>query len=238
VSVVRWLLALSVASLLCACAHDPNRNDSVNPGSLKVTDKQAVAVVGLAIGNPGGSAQPIQAAWIMVDGQTGRRVGLGTWWEWAACSGWRAPINRLGSFTDACDGGAQYAAFQLEPGTYALGWIVDQRSYFGATDFAQVRLTTVTHGYTRGGSTVTASEAGQIRRDSPRFTVRPGEVVYVGDVVVDFTNPSRLTWTLHVDESQARQFMVSSGLGDRMAVRPWTTLCGIPQGATKRDPLP
>lgn len=236
-SVVRWLLALSVASLLCACAHDPNRSDPVSPGSLAVNDKQAVAVVGFAIANPEGSAQPVQAAWITVDQQTGRRVGLGTWWEWAACSGWRAPINRLGSFTSACDGGAQYAAFQLEPGTYALGWVVDQRSFFGTADFAQVRLTTVTHGAMRG-SMVAASEAGRIRRDSPQFTVRPGEVVYVGDVVADFADPSRLAWTLRVDESQAREFLAPSGLGDRMAVRPWTTLSGSPQGAAKRDLLP
>jgi hypothetical protein len=240
---MKWSIYAVCLFLLSACAN-PNLTTPSGASGLTVNDHQSVVIVGFSLVNPKGLGVQERGEWMAIDPHTGLRVGKRLLLMWAACSVGSAPMFSMGSFSDACDGDAQYLAFEAEPGTYGLAWVIDNATlqsvsakFYPTSDFSRYTLTT-SHRAGSHNTTVELSDVARIRRDTPVFTVKPGEAVYIGEIVADFTKGTDLQWKQRVNDTRAKDLLTASGLSDRMVVRPWTTAAGTLEGKAAGIAIP
>lgn len=127
-----------------------------------------------------------------------------------------------------------YFAYHLPAGTYALGWMSnwesgDDHRFFMITQFpgslrSEDKVGQIDHHM---------SMTGKAQPNTPTFTVQAGQVSYVGDLLFDVTDPSKLRWSFGLSEKSAKESLLKSGLQDRMVTKPMTRFDNAP--ATGKD---
>lgn len=215
--------------LLCiaGCSNVGYQSDMIRPveeaSAVKLAPGQAAVVVGVEIANPQHDnldvADSMDAIWVAVDPVTGRRNG---------------PALETIAGTLFQKGGLKYFLYALPSGTYALGYISHPQYYgsiFFPTEFADVRISGATL------YSISLSQAAQVRPNTPIFHAGAAEVVYIGDLAFDFTDPKRVHWTVRQTEEAARAYLSSVGLADRMVVRPLARFDGKPFGSNEGTKL-
>lgn len=141
---------------------------------------------------------------------------------------WIAGASCLPQSHDKCDtSGAGYALFRMPPGRYAVVMANSGGRYFALSDYQSLYRRTVTS--TRTGT----SPAGfrivgpRLVADTPVFTVKPGEVLYVGNFAFQQPgNSAPATAHLTQNETAAREALAEEGISTPMTVRPWTRPAG------------
>jgi hypothetical protein len=126
-------------------------------------------------------------------------------------------LGMCGLFDHTICGNIQYQAYSVPPGTYALGWVEvgEDNEIFVAAAFRRARLF-------RSGAITSLSFSGlRIGRQTPVVKVAAGEVVYPGNLVLDFHTPNRLAVSIVQHPAAAREALAPTGLAAAMLVRPW-----------------
>lgn len=174
----------------------------------------AIVVVGVSLANR--SSWLIQKCFedyglIAIDPRTKGRVGDLLTRRCEMC-------GILATHTNACNGGADYAAYELPAGSYAFGYLLYDQIALSLADFKDLRVWYANGAVYRRD----VSSEARLAPGTPRVSVRPGEVVYVGDIVFDFSNKKDIRWSIRNNEAGARGFLEGTDLARRMVSRPWT----------------
>ncbi|MGE5505389.1 MAG: hypothetical protein ACM31L_13280 [Actinomycetota bacterium] len=214
--------------LFCGCAGpapDPSRFSPISPTSVTTVDGQGVVVMGLSLIHPpmrdglltGWRALPVDLTWIAYSPATRQRIGRTTLTashDGTGCDqAGHCPTRPLLWVVPA----GRYLLASAEVGP------VDVKKAHNIANFDHVATTSGTNQF---GSFVLHDFSGAIAPsgDVPTFSVAAGEVVYVGDLRLDFGRGKSFAWSLGRDDAAARQFLTGSPLGERMTVRPGTRL--------------
>jgi hypothetical protein len=210
---MKCLMALLCVSFLGACSATPQRfdPDEVLPVAAKdaVTHQpgQATVVVGISVPTFYrflGVPIHLDAGFIKFDPATGMRSGKVY-----------ATTKILCFESSACGGDTIYQIFLLEPGSYALGWVIHKNVYTMAK-FER----TATHTLNGAIKSVDFSEKALVPPTALRFTVKPDEVAYVGDVVLNFKDDKKIEWGTKETADMARAAVSGTELADKMVVHP------------------
>lgn len=224
---MRKFVVLAVAVLLSACAHpDPNTH-AVQPDAsrpVQIPEGQGAVVIGLTVSQSPpnilglAAAGPTNAAWVAIDPHTGMRNGPQILGAGLPC--------KLFDCAAASGDRTDYTLAVLPPGTYSMAWISDHGAMFPTSQFKDAEL-------------LISSESSTFRvfpldaramPVAPSFTVRAGEVAYVGDLDFDFSRKNEVRWTHRYNDAAARGFLAKTGLADHMARQPMTRANGQPMG--------
>lgn len=205
-------LAVCAALMLSACggryASDREFTQPIAKGKpVEAGPGQGVVLLGYRVMNFADDWGTPQSGWISIDPTTGLRNNK-TMVELDS-RGWRLDQ------ADAGKGITEYRAYALPPGTYALGWVWNsRRGYFFPSEMA-IKLTS--GGY--GAPTRTFSDGARVRPNTPTFSLQAGDVVYVGDLLLDFTKASFMRWARETSENGARGYAANMGYKGPIAVR-------------------
>jgi hypothetical protein len=191
---------------------------------------ESVVVIGVsAIQERGflGSLSIVESGWINVDPATGFRA-LPV-----------MPEMPLGLSADYYppDGRMNYLVYTLPPGTYALGWVGHGRSYYLPSNFERISATVQLNHPLIEVRTRTVNriftQLAKAEPVAPTFELKPGETLYVGDVVLDLSDQKRLTWRQERNDEAARAALKAhDGIhSDSMTTRLWHRFDGKPPGA-------
>jgi hypothetical protein len=222
---MRALFSLVILAWLGGCAI-PGTYTVFRPSDIEAppapeTNEGAV-IIGLSVENPSlnkpGEPYSVSGAWIPVS-PSGEHVGRDSHVSFLI----RGGPSHGGAF-----GGTQYFSYQLPAGTYALGWVEHAGNVFPASQFQNltVMATSRSVGVSRYYGAV------RIRPSTPLFVAKPGEVVYVGNLVLDFGGASaQVHWSTARSDSNARASL-AAGVVQQMTVRQMQRADGKPFAAT------
>ncbi len=228
-STIGCALALLPLLLVGACA---DLHENLDRGVAVVTGAppadQAYVVVGVAVKKPLTkllvSTYDVSLGWIGYDPATQRRRSGD-----AATAPWT--VVRCTALTVNCSGQPNYSVLAVPPGDYALAWIDSGDREWLFADFAN-------HRTARSGDTtypVVLSADATVRPHGMRFTVHPGEAVYVGDVAFDLQAAEGGALALDRGETNdaARAALADHGIKAPLVVRPWRDGDGGPAMAAR-----
>jgi hypothetical protein len=228
---MRRILACVLAFTLTACAGAPVYNpEFIKPAAvdknIAVAPGQSVVIVGYRVSDPAASEpghlsqQAMNGAWVNIDPRTGMRAGT------------QLPWFRLARYIFA-DHPVIYTVHVVPPGTYALGY-VELRINLQDVLFQPTRFEHI------GKKTTSTSQGLILRFDyefssaaratpiAPTFTVAAGDVVYVGDILLDFTKQGRMEWALSRTDDDVKRELANTGLADRFVYRELRRASGAP----------
>jgi hypothetical protein len=201
----------------------PFNTDFIAPNEsvldISVPTNQAIAVIGYrivdhvvaSIGNP---APLTDGVWVHIDPKTGLRNAKAM--PWFTFHG-GALLTR----------DTAYNVYTVSPGVYALGWV-----QYGDKTFEPTIFQAIQSGWNHNNRFVNFSDLAKIRPNTPFFVISPGEVAYVGDIVLDFSSDGRLNWRFEKSEEQVREYLAKSvGIG-QMIVRGMQRADGKPLEAS------
>ena len=225
-----------VLLLLAACSAN-KESFPINPTQNASTQEEAIVVVGISVENPTKGTtligteytQCIQdAGFFRINEQTHERIGKDVY---AWCRNCNSLTENVLSYvpdrTAACNGGVSYIAHKVPAGDYALGYfLVRDLGGFTTMRFASFSILLDN---TKNYMGKYISPSASVMDYTPIFHVAPGEVVYVGDVILDFKNILRMngmSWRHGNTFEGAKAYIRGTGLSDRMVLRPWTA--GLP----------
>ncbi len=224
---MRHLIVLTLAALLTSCAPLPVPRGPVDT-NLAYTDTvtfqygvalepgDALVIIGLSIVHPRTHPQFLGLidkpwvfglGWIAYDPGTMKRTG-----KLMAMMN-----NECGRLWNNFCSGTDYVVHRIPAGTYALGWAAQDRMA-SFTRFDQI-TSTIKYAYNDlGGGQATFvpyrlwsfSDAAVVRPTTPVFSVQPGDIVYVGDVILDFGDPGAVSLSWKQDEAAARAWLRAS----------------------------
>ena len=190
--------------LVCACRSYQRDEQAPLASSTAVQPGQSAFMVGVVIFSPrtlwGGGVARTKVGWINVDPSSGLRARPDM------------PVaDSGGAFASPpVPGETAYYIYPVAPGTYSLGWVESQSSgVFLVSAFQSVKITANTNGADLGH---TFSQVARARADTPTFEVGAGEVVYVGDVVLDLREKDRLSLWYKDSTQQAAAFLKAHGI--------------------------
>lgn len=211
---VRRLAALVVLILLASCANPyPGtigpESDTV-PLALPPPAADGIVVIGMKVEHPArdgfGHPWAMFGGWVTIDPATDMRVGK-TMTRFRFLGGVFA--------SDAFDGRTQYLTYTVPAGTYAFAWVEHGPILYEPTAFLAITTRSSEYSFSRQ-----FSDEAKAQPNTPVFTVKPGEIVYVGDLTLDFGTPHSMRWSMAVNEAAARAGVASEGIGEKMTVRP------------------
>lgn len=212
------VLGLAVALTLSGCSITSSQIDLSKPydpaAQKPLPGATAIVLLGLESlnwGNEGGVITGYHTTYqlMQIDPATLRFKPMGR-------SGKLRCSDKGGSDAD-CRGATTYHVFRVPPGTYALQYTIHEGLGFGMARAAMVKTTRSSNhlvGMDYSSDATTVPHA-------PRFTVRDNEVLYVGNVVLDYRTRGKLTTSIKLDEDQAKSILAPTGLDKRMVTRPW-----------------
>ena len=161
---------------------------------------------------------------VRIDRSTGLRRGMEIT-EWCfQCNGLTADLFSNPERKKSCDGGVSYVAYQLDPGDYALAYMLVRD--IGGFLMMNFDSSLFSAEYRRVYSTKEISKNGTILNITPTFNVLPGEVVYIGDVVFDYKYvfANRVSWSHGSSVDGAKDYIAATGIGEQMKFRPWNSV--------------
>jgi hypothetical protein len=136
------------------------------------------------------------------DPNTGQQIGDRVYTDGRGCGGHK---------TLSCEI-AVYVPLVLPPGHYALG-------LFYRTLWPHCLMIGKCDINERTGEAWVNSSA-KVGPDTYTFTVEPNELVYIGDIVIDFDSTLNPVLSVNQTPDAARQSLIKDDLQDRMVVRP------------------
>jgi hypothetical protein len=208
------IATLAALFLLAACAASNQATEPTDAGhAIALPPGKAAAVLGLTTVTPPhaeltGVEFNTYLYWITYDPASRRRVGQA------------ALRSRIGcDFLSKCSpviDNVQYQLYLVDPGSYAVSGI----QYGTLYDIDPTR----------------PDDHPPLQTVAPSFTVAPGEVAYVGNLVVAFGKTWWIGWSAEQDAAAARAFLAPTGLADRLLVRPMLRVDGTPINPTDGVP--
>ncbi len=219
---------VAIAGLLASCVARSGSMGPINKISPSHHARQApsfpdeaILVLGLRSTGPSLGGETYRYAVASVDGSRVDGKGVNMWrWAYSPTDLWSGSPG--GELVD-------YHVLRVPPGSYVLAYI--QR---GDTLFPLVRATgasraTLQNAYS--GQTVQCLsidlQGGQSTTDTPFLNVRANEVVYVGDVIVNFTDPQRPTVALGATPEGARRVLANFKEARPMTERVMRRVAGV-----------
>lgn len=140
-----------------------------------------------------------------------------------------------------CHEGVEYDAFLVPEGVYA---VTNIKHYGVPLPYVFVEASWMKGWISRSEiHSVHFSPDMTVKPESPRITVRANEVVYAGDLVIDYGRfGSSLLTSQQLSERTVRKVLEGSGLTRRMVVRPWarpvgTGVAAVPYGFGKKTEI-
>ncbi|MTJ84441.1 MAG: hypothetical protein F8N37_25930 [Telmatospirillum sp.] len=227
---MRQIIIFAMAVALAGCGVQTDGR-SITSGKPALTSSQpggeAIVVIGVSVRNPVTAAFgvefPTYAGWIAVDPATGIRTGDVQLLHTEFCATVTLSYDIGASLSDACRG-TEYRAFQVPPGSYALAWLYHgDNGLYSVASFDRIAAMTGAAGRGELQSVRIYGET-KLKPTTPRFTVAAGEVLYAGDVIVDFKEPG-VSITVSDSVASARSYLAQSGgadVAERMTVRRMT----------------
>lgn len=211
---LRRLAAVLFVALLAGCVSpypDAISPESDNvPLSLPPPANDGIVVIGMRVEhpqrNPFGGPWAVFGGWVTIDPATDMRAGK-------TMTYFRFLGGALAS--DAVRGRTQYLTYTLPAGTYALAWVEHGPMLYEPTLFQSIVTRSSEYSFSRQ-----FSDLAKAPPNTPVFVVKPGDVVYVGDLTFDFGTPLSVHWSTSVTEAEARAGVAREGIGDRMTLRP------------------
>ncbi len=158
------------------------------PIAPKLQPGKAILVMELNVvgrGDDSDSFKGAYGAWIKVDPSSGLR-------DTSADLEFDFDDATLPS--DAPDG-TRYYFFSVPPGTYALGWVASRGKFFLSSAYKRVEII-----QSRLKTDYYFSSLAMAKADAPSFTIGAGDVVYIGDLVGDFSRMAQARLSIKSDE--------------------------------------
>lgn len=215
----RILAVAALAVLFQGCAQKPRNipGEAFDPvAPLAIEEDDAAFVVGVRIVNPHRHDSAIKRykdiwlRWAGLDTASGS-MAAGPYYSV------RAFCNILVTTNDVCDG-VRYYLFRARPGTYGLELAWHDTLYL----FGDVTEGSVTFRQSRKDAADVVLHQSRAVPATPRFSIQAGEVVYIGDVVMDYQRAGQVTLSREMDEAAARRTIERTGLSGRLITRTWT----------------
>jgi hypothetical protein len=208
------IATLAAMFLLAACAASNQATEPTDAAhAVALPPGKAAVALGLTTVTPRhaeltGVEFNTYVYWITYDQASRRRVGQ------------TALRSRIGcDFLNKCSpviDNVQYQLYLVDPGSYAISGI----QYGTLYDIDPTRQ----------------DDNPPLQAVAPGFTVAPGEVVYVGNLAVDFGKTWWIGWSANQDAAAARAFLSPTGLADRLVLRPMVRVDGTPINPTDGVP--
>ncbi len=220
-------LAFAFIAALLACATLARADDLDHVGWLRpLTDptvtmsgEEALVIVGFTLRgvkiDGRGGEFPAHIGWMPFDTRNGLRVGKTMMVTSERC----ARDN-----SRACKG-VQYRLFRVPAAAYSLAWTFNQQLVTHATFEANANVRINRN--TQEISAAEFSDRAIVRLDAPAFRVAPGEVAYIGNLQIDFSDEKKPTvaWVVR-DEATVTAIMQTSPYKDKLIVRQGIFLAG------------
>jgi hypothetical protein len=188
---------VATAGLLAGCVARSGSMAPVNKISPSHQARQApsfpneaILVLGLRSTGPSLGGETFRYGVATVDGSRVDGKGLNMWrWAYSPTDLWSG--SPRGELVD-------YQILRVPAGNYVLAYIQRGDTLFPLVNASGASRATLQNAYS--GQTVQCLSidllGGQSTTDTPFLSVRANEVVYVGDLIVDFTDPQRPTVAL------------------------------------------
>jgi hypothetical protein len=218
---MKTFVAVAVAALLVGCAV-VKRLEQIHPARtdapVTLGEGDAAVLVGIAMAHDASVAPARQLAnltWFPYDRDSGRESD-GTQFGWTEDCDKRSRV---------CDGGTEYRLFVIPAGSYAFGHLEFGDKAVSAAHYPRVNR------HFRNGQFSGFSFAGTpaLMPSTPRFTVKAGEVLYLGDLLFHLRESDKTTLGTRRDDRRARAVLAPTGLAERMVFRPVRDGGAVPQ---------
>lgn len=215
----RWIFVL-ITVVLAGCAFSgvaPNAILSFEgPIAPKMEPGKAILAMGLNFVSRGSKSEAPNGAcgaWIKIDPSSGFRD---------TSADVEFDIDNTILPSDAEDG-TRYYFFSVPPGTYALGWIANQGHFFLSSDYEDIYIIR-----RRLSSDYHFSPVARAKAFAPSFTIGAGEVVYIDDLVGDFSQMARAKLSIRISEAEVRKRLSERGHKEAPTVRLFRQFDGKP----------
>jgi hypothetical protein len=220
------IFIILLSFILSGCASG-NQSNLIYPSSvgstLTLPQEKAALVVGITVQNPAfdqtiwKNALYSELGLVSVDPRTGYRVGSGMPFINTGCSILLTCYVNRGE-------AVQYQVYVVDPGTYALGWVWLMGAGKSVAQAMHFREVTVSY----ADNMIDASLDARLLASTPIVTAAPGEVVFAGDLVLDYGREGWVGWSIRQDDAGALDYLKRTGLAGRMVSRPMRRTDGFP----------
>jgi hypothetical protein len=222
------LLLVATGILLAGCVARSGSMGPVNKISPSHQARQAPSfpdqtIVVLGFRWAGTSNIPPFYRYAVAPVEGSRVEGDGTkMWRWAYSTAYANLANGLEAHVD-------YHILRLPPGNYVLAYVQHENTIFPLVRASGVSRSTLQNAMS--GQIVQCLtinlQGGQSTSDTPFLHARANEVVYVGDVTVDFSDPARPRVALGATPEGARAALATFGETRPMIERPMRRIAGV-----------
>jgi hypothetical protein len=192
---------------------NPNEHTGMRqPQLINLTGNESLIVIGSSIRgaslNIGGGQREVYSVWVSFDAATHKTTNQNMLTIPEDC-------GALLSKSKGCNG-IQYYAFKVTAGDYAFAWIFHVDRLYSFINFAKLNLKWQVDTLTNYEMTDQAPVGAQ----TSTFHIGSGEVLYVGDVLLDFSDVGVVKPTISTSSAQQVQaFLAPTGLADKLVVR-------------------